>query len=44
MRALFAWLPATGYLIGAILFLRFTFNEKEHTEVRRILEERKGTM
>jgi GPH family glycoside/pentoside/hexuronide:cation symporter len=41
MSALFAWLPATGYLIGAILFLRFAFNEKEHTEVRRILAERK---
>jgi len=44
MRALFAWLPATGYLIGAILFLRFTFNEKEHAEVRRILEERSDTV
>lgn len=44
MRALFAWLPAAGYLVGAILFLRFTFNEKEHTEVRRILEERNGTV
>jgi|TARA_B100000315_G_scaffold256404_1_gene302240 GPH family glycoside/pentoside/hexuronide:cation symporter len=40
MRALFAWLPAGGYLIGTILFLRFTFNEKEHTEIRRILAER----
>ncbi len=44
MRALFAWLPATGYLVGAILFLRFTFNEKEHTEVRRILKERNDTV
>ncbi len=40
IRAMFSWLPATGYLIGAILFLRFTFNEKEHTEIRQVLADR----
>ena len=34
LRALFALLPACGYLLGAALFTRFKFNEKEHTEIR----------
>lgn len=37
MRALFALLPGVCYIIGALLFLRFNFNEKEHSEVRQAL-------
>ena len=41
IRVLFSLLPAACYLIGAILFARFRFNEREHTRVRRVLEERR---
>ncbi len=41
MRALFALLPCICYVFGALLFIRFNFNEKEHAEVRQILAERK---
>ena len=34
MRALFALLPGGCYVIGALLFLKFNFNEKEHAVVR----------
>jgi GPH family glycoside/pentoside/hexuronide:cation symporter len=40
MRAILGLLPAACYIIGAILFARFAFNEKEHAEVRRVLAER----
>ncbi len=40
IRALFGLLPASCYLIGALLFARFSFNESEHARVRRILDER----
>lgn len=40
MRALFGLLPALCYVIGGVLFLKFSFNEKEHSEVRQILAER----
>ena len=40
MRAIFGLLPATCYVIGAILFLRFRFNEREHAEIRRAIAER----
>ncbi len=40
MRALFALLPCICYVIGALLFARFSFNEKEHAEIRAILDER----
>lgn len=40
LRALFALLPATCYIIGAFLFMRFAFNEKEHGEVREALARR----
>jgi GPH family glycoside/pentoside/hexuronide:cation symporter len=43
MRALFALLPGICYTIGALLFFRFNFNEKEHEEVRQILAERLKT-
>ena len=42
LRALFSLLPFSCYLIGAILFLRFRFNEAEHSEVRRELDNRKS--
>jgi len=31
-------MPAACYIIGAILLLRFSFNEKEHAEVRKQLD------
>jgi GPH family glycoside/pentoside/hexuronide:cation symporter len=37
IKATFALLPAVCYLIGGLLFTRFTFNEQEHREVRRKL-------
>jgi len=40
MRAVFALLPGGCYVIGALLFMRFSFNEKEHGEVREILTRR----
>ncbi len=40
MRALLALLPCVCYLIGAILFIRFSFNEADHAEIRRTLAER----
>ncbi|TDJ36812.1 MAG: MFS transporter [Gammaproteobacteria bacterium] len=40
MRALFGLLPAACYVIGAILFLRFRFNEAEHAEIRRAIADR----
>jgi sugar (glycoside-pentoside-hexuronide) transporter len=40
MRALFALLPCICYVIGALLFIKFNFNEKEHAEVREILAKR----
>lgn len=40
MRAIFALLPGGCYLIGALLFMTFRFNEAEHTEVRRVLDQR----
>ncbi|MBD3649440.1 MAG: MFS transporter [Pseudomonadales bacterium] len=40
MRALFGLLPCACYIIGAILFLRFSFNEAEHGAVREELARR----
>ena len=40
MRAVFGLLPAACYVIGAVLFLRFRFNETEHSEIRRALGKR----
>lgn len=37
MRAIFALLPGGCYIIGALLFMRFRFNEAEHNEVREAL-------
>ncbi len=40
MLALIGILPGTCYLIGTLLFLRFRLNEKEHAEVRAVLDAR----
>jgi glycoside/pentoside/hexuronide:cation symporter, GPH family len=40
MRALFSLLPGGCYIIGALLFMTFAFNEKEHTRVREELTRR----
>lgn len=40
MRALLALLPCVCYLIGALLFIRFSFNETDHAEVRQTLADR----
>jgi GPH family glycoside/pentoside/hexuronide:cation symporter len=40
MRALLALLPCVCYLIGALLFIRFSFNEADHAEVRQTLADR----
>jgi GPH family glycoside/pentoside/hexuronide:cation symporter len=40
MRAIFALLPGGCYLVGALLFVMFKFNEEEHGEVRQILARR----
>ena len=42
IRATFSLLPATCYLIGALLFIRFGLNEREHAEVRAVVEARNG--
>ncbi|MDP7577804.1 MAG: MFS transporter, partial [Pseudomonadales bacterium] len=42
-RSLFALMPAGGYMIGALVFTRFSFNEKEHSDVRRVLATRTKT-
>ncbi len=39
--ALFSLLPGFCYVIGAMIFMRFSFNEAEHSEVREALEARK---
>jgi len=40
IRALFSLLPAFCYVVGALLFARFAFNEPEHAAVRAALAER----
>ena len=40
MLVLIGILPGTCYLIGTLLFLRFRLNEKEHAEVRAVLDAR----
>ena len=40
LLALIGILPGTCYLIGTLLFLRFRLNEKEHAEVRAVLDAR----
>ncbi|MEJ6514971.1 MAG: MFS transporter [Pseudomonadales bacterium] len=40
LRLLFSILPACGYFFGGILFLKFSFNEFEHSEVRKVIAAR----
>ncbi|MEM7017767.1 MAG: MFS transporter, partial [Pseudomonadota bacterium] len=40
IQATFALLPAACYLIGGLLFSRFSFNEAEHLAARKVIEER----
>jgi len=42
LRALFSLTPAVCYAIGALIFAGFSFNEAEHGEVRRALDEREA--
>jgi GPH family glycoside/pentoside/hexuronide:cation symporter len=42
IRVLFALFPGATYVVGALLFLRFRFNEREHAEVRSDLERRRA--
>jgi len=41
LRGLNSVLPGVCYVIGALLFIRFAFNEQEHTEVRQELDARR---
>jgi len=38
--SLLALMPAACYIVGAILLMKFTFNEKEHQQIRRVLDQR----
>ncbi len=40
LRSLFSLLPAACYFVGACLFLKFSFNEKQHGELRKQLAQR----
>ncbi len=40
MKAIFALLPGGCYIVGAILFTRFSLNEPEHAKIRQQLAER----
>lgn len=42
IRAMMALMPAAFYIIGALLLLKFSFNEKEHARIRQILDARAG--
>jgi len=42
IQSLYALFPLVCYLLGALLFLRFDFNEREHDEVRLALARRRG--
>lgn len=40
IRALYSLFPLVCYVLGALLFLRFSFNESEYAEVRRAIDSR----
>jgi GPH family glycoside/pentoside/hexuronide:cation symporter len=42
IRAMLALMPAAFYVVGALLLLRFSFNEKEHDQIRKELAGRKA--
>lgn len=41
IKALYALFPLSCYLIGAVMFVRFSLGEKEHEEIRSQLEARR---
>ena len=41
IRWLLALMPCACYIVGAILLMRFSFNEPEHKAVRAALDERR---
>ena len=43
IRSLYALFPLVCYAIGAILFLRFSFNESEYAAVRRAIDTRSSS-
>jgi GPH family glycoside/pentoside/hexuronide:cation symporter len=43
IRAIFGLLPAACYLLGGLMFLRFSFNEGEHRAARAALDRRART-
>jgi glycoside/pentoside/hexuronide:cation symporter, GPH family len=43
LRILYAGLPFVSFLVGARLIGRFAFNEREHAEVRALLDARSST-
>ncbi len=40
LRAMIGLLPAVCYLVGGLLFARFSFNEHEHARIRTAIDER----
>ncbi|MDZ7668819.1 MAG: MFS transporter [Gammaproteobacteria bacterium] len=40
IRAIFGLLPAACYLVGGLLFMRFSFNEAEHKAARAVIDRR----
>jgi GPH family glycoside/pentoside/hexuronide:cation symporter len=42
IRSLYAIFPLVCYVVGSLLFLRFSFNEKEYAQVRLDLDRRSG--
>jgi len=40
LRLLFGIVPGACFLVGTLAFLRFRFDESEHAEIRRVLDER----
>jgi GPH family glycoside/pentoside/hexuronide:cation symporter len=42
LRSLYAFMPLTAFLIGALLFSRFRLDQAEHARIRAELERRKG--
>jgi GPH family glycoside/pentoside/hexuronide:cation symporter len=42
LRTLYAIFPLVCYVLGTLLFLRFSLGEKEHAEIRFALDERNG--
>jgi GPH family glycoside/pentoside/hexuronide:cation symporter len=40
LKSLYALFPMTCYLVGTLIFMRFTLDEKEHARIREALDER----